>query len=131
MKSKKNVGYIRCTCPQMFFFSLKVSVKREKKVFVVCDEAPHFLRGPIGFSLFSLYVNPAQCLQPIYLACPHVTYVKFMWASDPRFLLLVSTPPTPQTKFYRRHLWIKALSWVLISKVGLLNFKYIHAKALW
>ena len=38
VKSKKR--YIR---PQMFCFPLKASVKREKKVFIVRDEAPHFL----------------------------------------------------------------------------------------
>ena len=31
-------------------------IEREKKVFVVRDEAPHFLRGP---SLLSLLTNPA------------------------------------------------------------------------
>ena len=47
----ENIGIVmskkkRYTRPQTFCFSLKVSVKREKKVFIVCDEVPHFLRGP-------------------------------------------------------------------------------------
>ena len=61
-KSKKDLHVLRCpvftentdiveskkryTRPQMFCFPLKVSVKRKKKVFIVRDEAPHFLRGP-------------------------------------------------------------------------------------
>ena len=34
--------------------------EEQKKVFVARVEAPHFLRGPIGFSLLSQFVNPAQ-----------------------------------------------------------------------
>ena len=61
-KSKKDFHVLRCpvftenidseeqkkryTRPQMFSFPLKVSVKREKTVFVVRDEPHHFLRGP-------------------------------------------------------------------------------------
>ena len=41
VKSKK-----RYSRPHMFCFSLKVLVKKEKKVFIVRDETPHFLRGP-------------------------------------------------------------------------------------
>ena len=41
-------------------FSLKILVGSKKKIFVVRDEAPHFLRGSIGFILLSLYVNPVM-----------------------------------------------------------------------
>ena len=63
-KSKKGVHVLRClvftenidivkskkryrpSCPQMFCFSMKVSVKK-KKVFIFRDDkALHFLRGP-------------------------------------------------------------------------------------
>ena len=44
VKSKKKD--ILVLSSQMFCFPLKVSVKRKKKVSIVCDEAPHFLRGP-------------------------------------------------------------------------------------
>ena len=61
MKSKKKVAYTR----QMFCFPMKVSVKRTKKVLIVRDEAPIFYDA-LGFSLLSLYVNPALCLLPIF-----------------------------------------------------------------
>ena len=59
-----------------------------------------------------------------------MTYDQFMRASNPPFLLLISVPPSPQTKFLIKHLLILALSWVLISMVGLSSFKYIHAEAI-
>ena len=57
-------GKKRYTRPQMFGFSLKVSVKR-KKVFIVRDEAPIFSEA-LGFSLLILYVNRDLCLQSIF-----------------------------------------------------------------
>ena len=54
MKTKKKVFM-----SADFLFSQKISVKTKRKVFVVRDEAPHFLRGSIGFSMFYLLVNPA------------------------------------------------------------------------
>ena len=64
----KNIGIEKCkkryTRPQMFGFSLKVSVKR-KKVFIVRDEAPIFSEA-LGFSLLILYVNRDLCLQSIF-----------------------------------------------------------------
>ena len=42
----KGVGDL-ITRPQMFCFPLKVSVKRKKKVFIVRDDASHFLQDPI------------------------------------------------------------------------------------
>ena len=41
------------------------SIGEEKKVFIVRDEAPIFSEA-LDFSLLSLYVNPALCLQPIF-----------------------------------------------------------------
>ena len=46
-------------------FSPKILVRTKKKVFVVRDKSAHFLQGPLifsealGFSLLSLYANPA------------------------------------------------------------------------
>ena len=46
-------------------FSTESIVEEKRKVFIVCDEAPHFSES-LGFSLLSLYVNPALCLQSIF-----------------------------------------------------------------
>ena len=82
-KSKKGLHVLRCpvftknigkpivrakkryTRPQMFCFPLKASAKRKNKVFFVCNEAPIFYEA-LGFSLLSLCVNPALCLQSIF-----------------------------------------------------------------
>ena len=55
----------RSLSSQMFCFPLKVSVRQKKKILIVRDEAPHFLQA-LGFSLLSLYVNPALYLQSIF-----------------------------------------------------------------
>ena len=65
----ENVGIVkskkRYTRPQMFCFPLKASAKKKNKVFIVCDEAPIFSEA-LGFSLLSLCVNSALCLQSIF-----------------------------------------------------------------
>ena len=64
----ENIGIVKSekgyTSLQMLFYPLKVSVKR-KKVFIVRDEAPHFLQA-LGFILLSLYVNPPLSLRSIF-----------------------------------------------------------------
>ena len=51
-------------------FSLKISLKtKKKKVFVVRNEAPHFLEA-LGFSLLSLpeYVNPVLSILDVNIS---------------------------------------------------------------
>ena len=49
----------------MFCFPLKVSVKRKKSSSLFVMGPPIFSEA-LGFSLLSLYVSPALCLQPIF-----------------------------------------------------------------
>ena len=95
------------TSSDVQFFTESIG-EEKKKVFIVNDRhsvpLPIFYFAPIfsedlGFSFLSLYVNPALCLQSIFSLSPVMWHVQFMGASDPRFLLLISVPPTPQTKF--------------------------------
>ena len=112
VKSKK-----RHTRPQMFCFPLKVSVKKKKGYSLFLMKTPIFSEA-LGFSLLNLFVSLALCLQPIFCLstfdiCP--IYVGFR----PTVLASSFCYPYPTNKILRRHLWIKALSWVLISMVGL------------
>ena len=54
----------RYTRPQKFCFPLKVSVKKKKSSLFVMR--PPIFSEALGFSLLSLYVNPALCLRSIF-----------------------------------------------------------------
>ena len=80
-KSKKNLHVLRCPVFTEYIgivkskkkvhtssdvlFSTESIGEEKKKVFIVRNEAPIFSEA-LGFSLHSLYVNPALCLQPIF-----------------------------------------------------------------
>ena len=59
-KAKKGLHVLRCP---VFTENIGEERKKRSSLFVIrsliFSEAPHFLRGPIGFSMLSLYVNPA------------------------------------------------------------------------
>ena len=55
----------RYTRPQMFCFTLKVSVKRKNRLSLFVMR-PLIFYKTLGISLLSLYVNPALCLQSIF-----------------------------------------------------------------
>ena len=57
VKSKKKV----CTSSDVLFSTESIGEKK-KKVLIVRDEHPIFCEG-LRFSLLSLYINPALCLQ--------------------------------------------------------------------
>ena len=81
-KSKKGLYILRCpvftenigivksktkvyTSSDVLFSTESISEEKKNKVFIVCDEAPIFSEV-LGFSLLSLCVNPALCLQSIF-----------------------------------------------------------------
>ena len=109
------------------FFTESMS-EEKKKVFIVRDEAPIFSEA-LGFSLLSLYVNPALCLQSIFNLSSHVLtsiYVGFR----PTVVASSVCFPHPTNKISNK------TSLDLSSFLGFnfngkpIKFKYIYAEAI-
>ena len=83
----------RSSSSQMFCFPLKVSVRQKKRSWLFAMRPPIFSEA-LGFSLLSLYVNPALCLQSIFsLSICAMSNLCGLWTSGSCFLFLFR-PPT-------------------------------------
>ena len=107
---------------------LTESIGEEKKMFSLFVMSSPIFYEALGFSLLSLYVNPALCLQPIFSlstcdTCP--VYMGFR----PTVLAFSFCSPHPTNKILKKTCLDLSSFWVLISMAGLLSFKYIHAEA--
>ena len=100
--------------------------EEQKKVFVVRDEAPHFLRGPRLQPGWPTRKSSLACTP--YLACPHVTcpiYVGFR----PTVLAFSFCSPRSTNKILKKTS-LGICSFLGFNFDGRPSIKYIHAEVL-